>query len=406
MRRRLKSLQLPRSPHHQRNPHKFSNHKEHTMSTAASAVTTVESATTPQTPAFNAGDPSTWKPGEYEEFNRSGKIPEAPVKASDSATDTKDKKETAATADSATAKDSKKSADTASGSATDKDQKPNLKTKEDTDRRFREILDENKTLKQRLDALEKPKASETRDTKQASQPPAEEKAPKQLREFLEEWFPKNPGKKYEDGVEAWAAAREEWSTKQTQKRIDQALSGERQRLQAEASAKALADQLEQMKQRYPDFDPEKLDNAAGEIMANEIPLVIKQMVGSSKVFTDLMYVLAGDEKFSELVALCKTDPLEAMRRIAVTESLVKERVSSGKAAAVSADKTRDASGKFVSSETSSETAASETKPRAPKPVSDIGGRGTAPEDQLRTAAAANDFRSFDAGMKARHFKKA
>ncbi len=379
------------------------------MTTAAPAETTVDSATTQEvttTSDFNAGDPSTWKPGEYEEFNRTGKIPAAPVKSSDSATDKKDQK-TAETADSATAK---KTADTASESATDKDQKPNLKTKEDTERRIAELLEKNKKFERELEELRKGKtatSTETRDGKSVSQPTTvEKKDPGPLRAFLVKYFEEHKDAKYEEGAEAWHIARDAYKDQENQRKIDQALASERNRLAQEAVAKGLATQLEDMKQRYQDFDPAKLDSAAGELLANDVPMVVKQMVGSSKVFGDLMYVLAGDENFSELVALCKTDPLEAMRRIAVTESLVKDRIAGKKSGGEGADgKARDASGKFVSSE-STETTSEQPKPRAPKPISDVGGRGTAPPDASRAAAAAGKFADFEAAENAKKFKRA
>ncbi|MGH9505240.1 MAG: hypothetical protein ACRD20_20495 [Terriglobales bacterium] len=388
------------------------------MTTAASAETTVDSATTqtedvqqqtPAAPEFDAANANTWSKPQREHWSATG---EQPTKA-DSATATEeDAEDDADNADSATAnKNKSKSADSASDSATDKKkQKPHLRDKEETEKRFRELLDDKKKLEARLEALERGKSStDTRDTKQESQPAAKEelKPPLPLRKFLEQFFAdaKNKGKEYEEGVEAWDTAQAAFRDQETTKKIAQALQGERQQSAAKVVAESLLRQIEEMKTRYPDFDVAKLDEAAGQLMAKEVPLVVKHMLGGSKVYGDLMYVLSTDPKFADLVTLAKTDPLEAMRQIAVTESLVKEQLTKGKtgkaAAGEDKGKQRNADGTFVSSDKTKSSdgtkdAASETKPRAPKPVSEVGGRGTASEDTLASAAKAGDFKSFEA----------
>lgn len=371
------------------------------MSTPASAVITVDSATTtqqpvttPSVPTFDAADQSTWSRPQRENWNKTGA---QPTKAdSATATEAKDGKDkTAATSDSAT--DKTKSADTASESATDKDQKPHLKTKEDTEKRFSELLETNKALQRRLESLERGKGSDTRDTKQASQPAAETYQPLDEKKF----FTDNPKAEYQDYIRAAAKHEAKWEVKQ-----EIALENQR-RAQAEAQ-KDLNSRVEEAKKRYPDFD-ERIQPAVKTITDDQtIPFAVKAVINDSPAFVDLMYVLAEPKALADLIQTAKTNPAAAIRKIVLTEQLVMAELDKAKTNA-SKDgkdaaqddgkggdgKTRDASGKFVSSDETKD-AASETKPRAPKPPSEVGGRGTASEDALRTAAENNDFRSFEA----------
>lgn len=371
------------------------------MITDASAATTVDSATTetvttPASPAFDAGDQHTWSPAQRDNWNKTGA---QPTKA-DSATATEDeKKKTAATSDSATDKDKTKSADTASDSATEKDQKPHLKTKEDTDRRFGELLDRLKKAEQRAEAAERGKSSDTtRDTKQASQPAAETYQPLTEKQF----FTDNPKAEYQDYLRAAAKHEAKWEVKQE-------LAAERQRNAQAEAAKDLAKQVETAKTRYPDLDMDNRILPAMRAIAEDpqVPFAVKEMINGSPAFMDLVYVLSDKAALADLIQTAKTNPAAAIRKIVLTEQLVMAELAKAKTSATDDKdktddnkggdgKTRDASGKFVSSDKSSDAASDTTKPRAPKPPSEVGGRGTASEDVLATAAKKGDFRSFEA----------
>lgn len=372
------------------------------MSTPASAVTTVDSATTqqpvttPSVPAFDAADQSTWSRGQRDNWNKTGAQPTKADSATASNEASKDKKDAAASDSATDNKEKKTSAETASESATDKDQKPHLKTKEDTDRRFSELLDELKTVRRERDELKTGKGSDTRDGKQASQPAAETYQPLTETQF----FKDNPKAEYQDFLRAAAKHEAKWEIKQE-------LAAERQRnAQAEAQ-KDLNSRVEEAKKRYPDFD-QRIQPAVKAITEDQgIPFPVKALINDSPVFVDLMYVLGESAALADLIQTAKTNPTAALRKITLTEQLVMAELDKAKTAGAdkakdNADdgkggdgKTRDASGKFVSSDEKKD-AASETKPRAPKPPSEVGGRGTASEDALRTAAENNDFRSFEA----------
>jgi hypothetical protein len=279
----------------------------------------------------------------------------------------------------------KEPADSASDSATDKEAKPHLKTKEDTDRRFKEILDELKAVRQQNEELRKVKTSETRDSKQESQPAAEVYKPLDEKEY----FAANPKATYEDFVRTAAKHEAKWEVKQE-------IAAENQRRAHAEAQRDLNAHVEEAKKRYPDYQ-QRIEPAVKAIVDDQqIPFAVKAIVNDSPVFTDLIYVLAEPAALADLIQTAKTNPAAAIRKIVLTEQLVQTELAKAKEAGKEKTDTaaRDESGKFVKSEV--KEAASEPKPRAPKPPSEVGGRGTAADDPLAAAAKAGDFRSFEA----------
>lgn len=370
------------------------------MDPAASAAVTVDSATTqtvetPASPAFDAGDQHTWSPAQRENWNKTG---EQPTKQ-DSAPAAKK-----AAPDSAPDKDKKTSADSASDSATDKSQQPHLKTAEDTAKRFKEILDENKALQRRLESLERGerKTSDTRDSKQDSHPAPDVYKPLDEKEF----FKGNPAegtaghKTYADFVRAAAKHEAKWEVKQE-------IALENQRRATADAQKELAASMADAKKRYPDYD-QRIQPAVQAITDKSVPFAVQAVINDSPVFADLMYVLSEPAALADFIATAKSNPAAAIRKAVLTEQLVLAELAKAKGgdkSGAAADdgkgddkagdgKTRDASGKFVSTEKKDDAA--EPKPRAPKPPSEVGGRGTATEDELHVAAKKGDFRSFEA----------
>jgi hypothetical protein len=367
----------------------------------------VDPATTQQveTPAAPTSIPdlSTLSPVERQTWRDTGNLP----KKADSATAKKESTQ----ADSSTAEKDKKVADTASDSATDKDSKPHLRTKEDSEKRFKEILDELKTLRQQNDDLKRGKTSDTRDAKQESQPAAEVKVPA-LKKFLDDFFTKaeNKGKSYEDGVEAWTTARDVERGKQLEQQL-------RTQIAQEAAQKELDSRVAEAKKRYPDFD-ERIQPAVKTITDDQqIPFAVKAVMNDSPVFVDLMYVLAEPKALADLIQTAKTNPAAAIRKIVLTEQLVqaelaKAKTSAGadgkdKTATEGDGKTRDASGKFVansdtsqSSKEKTDAAASEPISRAPKPPTEVGGRATALTDDEEAALKASPGKLTDSAKQA------
>jgi hypothetical protein len=323
--------------------------------------TVVESVTTPDTPRE-------WTAPELQKWNETGEIPRLPAKQDSAPV----KKEEKAVPDSAP--DKKTAA--ASDSATDKKQEPHLKTKEDSERRFNELLEDNKALKRRLESLERG-APEKRDSKQESQPAPDAKVPS-LKAYLEQFFakPENRGKAYEDAVESWHESRLAAQSKQLEAEI-------RQRLADEASQRDLNSRVEDAKKRYPDWQ-ERIAPAVKTIIEDKaIPVPVTGIINDSPVFVDLMYVLAEPSALADLIQTAKTNPAAAIRKIVLTEQLVMEELK--KAAKTEEVKPSEEKDK-----------APEPKPRAPKPPAEVGGRNAATEDAATAAARSGNFSAFEA----------
>jgi hypothetical protein len=393
----------------------------------ASAVIPVDSATTPQAPAFDSQDISTWSSEQKQEWSRTGKVTpsksdsatdksktavpdSAPDKkasadaASDSATD--EKKKTAVPDSAPDSKNDKKtSADIASDSATDKTQKPHLKTKDDTEKRITELLDRVKAAEERAEAAERRSTQpEKRETKQPSQAAPEEYKPLDEKEF----FAKNQKATYEDFVRAAARHEAQWEAKGL---IEKAIAGERQRIQQETASKELKAKVEDANQRYGAEETQKIFPALDKVLNDEqIPYAVKAMLNESDVLIDLLYVLQGDSsEFQKFLGLARSSPGAAIRKIVTTEALVKEQLKTGKASSstsISATTTpeRGEDGKFkpakeaVEEKPDKEEAPAKEKPRAPKPAQEVGGRGAASEDPAKAAARTGNYSAFEAEM--------
>lgn len=325
---------------------------------------------------------SSLTPAERQTWRETGNLPEK----RDSAPAKKDN----AVADSAPPEKETKPAANASDSATDPQQKPHLKTKEDTEKRIREFLDENKTLKERLAALEREKTQSARESRQESQPAAEVYKPLDEKEF----FKTNPKATYEDFVRAAGKHEGVWAARQE-------IAAENQRRAQAEAQKELSTKVAEAKTRYPDFD-EKVAPAVGKIMDDQqIPYAVKSVINDSPVFTDLVYVLADPKALQDIIQTAKTNPGAALRKIFITEQLVQAELAKGKTATankgdaseVDAGRERGADGKFVASSESREKSSAEPITRAPRPPVEVGGRGSAPEDGAVAAVKADDYRS-------------
>jgi hypothetical protein len=365
------------------------------METAAPAVTTVDSATT-QTPEFNPDLQSTWSGEQRDHWNRTGERPLP--KKSDSATDK------TAVPDSAPDGKDKKPAVSASESATDKDtQKPNLKTKEDTERRIQELLDRAKRAEERAEAAERKTAPERRESEQKPQPAPEQYQPLDDKKWFAEHPTRPDGTKTEYGDFIRASARHEaqWEAKQ---QIAQAIAGERQRLAQEAATKEFTAKVDDAKQRYGAEEVGKIFPAIDAVLQDkQIPLAFKAMLNDSDVLVDLMYTLRSDDAaWAELLALAKSNPGLAIRKLVTTEALVQERLKQ-KAGQPAKDTPRGEDGKFTAPDKKDEKkeAPDKPNPRAPKPVSEVGGRGAASDDPAHAAARSGNFGEFSKVMEQR-----
>lgn len=239
----------------------------------------------------------------------------------------------------------------------------------------------------RKSAAVEPPAAETKSARPATEQTAEPKAPAkpQIGDF-------DDYAKYEKALEDWHEAMADY-------RVEKKLREyEAQRAQ-EASQRETQQKLDQAKQRYGVEAETTIRSAAKEIL-NDPAIVppIKALISDSPVIADLMYVLGTGTKgdtLEDFVALSKSDPGAAIRKLVLLEHLVSQELThqpvkaAEKPAAVS-EPARGEDGKFVAS------GKPPAKPvtQAPPPPKEAGGAAAAPPDEVESAAKTGDFRTF------------
>lgn len=178
---------------------------------------------------------------------------------------------------------------------------------------------------------------------------------------------------YEDFVEDLA----DW-------KAEQRIAAQQREQQVTQQRQSLGKHLEEARGRYADFDS-VTKPVIQEMLKPDIPREVFAVINDSPVLADLLYTIGGTEASkADFLEACRTNPGKALRVALLMEQEIVKELGKGKAAAK-----KDVEGEV------DKTPAS-VKPRAPKPPSEVGGRGATGEDALISAAKANDFRSFDA----------
>lgn len=310
--------------------------------------------------AVESGPMVNWTPDQRAEFRRTGEMPEAPKPA-----------ETPAVSD--TEKEPNSEAEQAeSAGEPEAPKKPQEQQRtgkgKGAEQRIMQLLSETKSLRAELEALKAaPKEQPKPEAKPVEQPRQQQfTRPKPtVEDKKQDGTPKYAT--YEDFVEDLADWRMEQRWAQTQREQAQ------QAQQREVSAK-----VAEAKAKYADFDEKSVPFVKTFVDDAQIPFAVKALVSESEVWPDLVYTIANDAKESaHFLEMARTSPGKAIRYVALTESLIREELESGKKPAPPAPPAK-------------------TQTAAPKPPSEVGGRSATPPDALESAAKANDFRSFRA----------
>lgn len=257
---------------------------------------------------------------------------------------------------------------------------------------------ELKTFKRELKQEPKPDATQPAPTPEKTSKPAETGRPQR---------PKADDPKFktiEEYEQALDQYHEDLADFKAEQKVAQLRQEDQQRqAKAEMDAKVAA-----ARQRYGEAAGENIKTAASAIFADkEIPGAVKALVDQSPVIADLMYVLGSKSSdLSELVALAKSDPGKAIRKIVLLEQLVTEELKTpagakdqpkGEVEGEKAAPGRDASGKFTA------PAPEKKNSEAPPPPAEVSGRGTTPQDE--GAQALKDHESGD-GEAFRRYREA
>lgn len=324
-----------------------------------------ESSAAVAVPEFNPADQYSWSPEQREHWNETGEIPEAPKK-----------QESASAAPPAKEANSEPEGKTAAESETapkqgKKERKPGEKL--NAEERIAQLTAKVRELEER---------ERSRET--APKPPVQTEPAKQAE------TPKRPNlSTWKGTVEEYEAAMDSWERYQR----DQAIQEFQRTTAAEIQRQKLQSQLEEVKAKYPDAD-DKIKETFRSFEKVQFPGVIRAMLDDSECLPDLMYVLSDETIRNNFIETATKNPGKAIRALAQMETDI---VNSRKSAPPKPE-AAPAKSEPKSSE--------EPKPRAPKPLSEVGGRGTAAEDVLRAAAESGDFRAFEAEQSRRKFARA
>lgn len=264
-------------------------------------------------------------------------------------------------------------------STQDKDKTGKQKTPQDSEKRWKELSEEKGNLQRRVEELER-QLSAPRDNKQPSQPAAEVKPEPKVaatpKPKLDDLDPVTGKPKYAS-VEDWADAREDWNEKRILSEIDGRQSRVQQETKVAESRKVLLDKFQErtveVRKTLPDFDE----------VALKTPLPIREgsvadaFLMESAHGPEMLYALAKDVPAIERIQ--KLNPIAQARELVYMELL------HGGLEELKKDP------RFSELLTPAIPVT-----RVPRPPTELGGRGTTPNDALESAAKAKDYRAYAA----------
>lgn len=332
-------------------------------------------------------------PAAYAEWRQSGKLPEPPAasKPEDSASSASS--DTAA--QPAAGDGSGAASEPAKGNKQEQQQKP-VRTSP-AEKRLNEILGDLKRAgftPEEIKTFRREQAQATTDA--GKTPPAE--APKaQTPKKLEP--PKKPDvadPKFKDYAE-YEAAIDQWHSDVADYRADLKIQAERERWAEAEQTRKTNETLAQAEARYG-ADAKGIIQSAGTKLATnpDLPGVIRAMLNDSPVLGDLLYVMGSNgQELDDFTALCKSDPGAAIRKLALTEHLVKEELAKGNSKAT-VSKTEDEGTSAAPRNEAGQFSKAPAKKvsDAPPPARESGGRQGPPPDEVERARNAGDVRAY------------
>lgn len=259
-----------------------------------------------------------------------------------------------------------------------KERKPGEKLS--AEERISQLTAEIKTLKAERER------SRPADTK----PPVEEKKPAAVEQKYTRAKPTADDKgddgspkykSYEDFIEDLS----DWKAEQREVKL-------RAELQQQAQRQKVETEFAEAKKLYPDFEEKSKPIIDALTSDPDIPEAFKAAVGTSDVFTHLVYALS-EQQAEQLFDLAKTNAIKAVMKLGVLEDAVRSELA------------KDSKEKPKAEEKTDETPPAKPQPRAPKPPAEVGGRGTAPADEQAEAARTGNFAAFEAAERRRKFAK-
>jgi hypothetical protein len=191
--------------------------------------------------------------------------------------------------------------------------------------------------------------------------------------------PKEPNPNAFKDWDSWDKANRQWqkdySAFASKKAAAEAVADYQRTEAARAQQRALNTELEAGRKRYPDLDEVIKPVSTAIFNDQQIPPAVKAMIDESPVLVDLLYVMGSDAgELEKFVALARTNPAAALRKVVVLEQLVSEELSGKKSIP-----TVPAPKKITS---------------APGPTHEVSAISTAPADEVGSAVQSDNFQAY------------
>lgn len=328
---------------------------------------------------------------QYNEWRKTGKVAPPADKTTDKAADEEK---------SATSKENSENTAPVSETGKQQERKPGK-----AEARLNELLAdikaagytpaELKTLRreaQQQQAKTEPVVEQPKTTPEKTDKPAvTDEAPKPPK--LSEW---------QGTYEEYEAAKDKYHEDLADYKARKAIEEYQRKQSVEAATRTMNEKLAEAQKRYGDESKSVIAATAKSVMTDpKIPQTVKDIFEHSPVVVDLLYAMGSQsDHFAQFVDLARTNPAHAIRAAVLTERLVIEELQKGAKASSSesgAARARDDSGKF--------TAPEPKKTSAPPPPTEVSGHGTAPPDEVESAATAGDFTRYRREANARDLRQ-
>jgi hypothetical protein len=310
------------------------------------------------------------------EWRKTGKLPDSPPKEDSASSESKPQTDASA-ASSETAPDSE------SGKSTQ-------------DKRPKKHLSADERIAQLEATIEKIRQSQGRSKEQPTEKSA---APSPVQPKVEApklEAPKKPNIKdfpaTDEGFIAYENARDKYVEDLTEFKKQEAIQEFQRNAQFEYQRQKINQEFAEGRQRYKEFDQIAQPVLNTLLSDKEISNEVKEPIGRSPVFVDLLYVIGEKEADRDaFVQLAKSDPWAAVRRAIIMEQLITEELAKqreGKTE-VKAEPQRDEKGQFQAAPEKKVTG-------APPPPAEVGGTAAAPGDKVKEAVQKRDFATYKA----------
>jgi hypothetical protein len=194
--------------------------------------------------------------------------------------------------------------------------------------------------------------------------------------------------------EEFETARDEYHQQRTDRAIAKAIENDRMQQAERAAREASAVKLNEAKQRYGPEAEDTILGANERIFADQaIHPAVKGLINDSPVIADLLYTMGSTpEELDEFVALAKSNPSQAIRKVVLLESLVTDELRKAAPAPANGNggnpPPRDESGHFV------KTTPAKPAKEAPPPATEVSGKSSPPKDAALAAFERGDTRAY------------